>query len=262
MTAPATVSAIYEGSVWHARELPPVHAFRRRLYMLFLDLDELPALARTTPLLGADRRRPVELRTRDHFRGSSRDLRTRLASALATRGLPPPRGPVRVLTQGRVLGQGFNPVSFWWAYDAHGGLLACVAEVNNTFGDRHPYVMPAGDAERTPLGLAWTVRKRMHVSPFMDLSGSYRFELSEPGPDLTVRATLVRGDEVSLRAGFEASRRPLSNRALLGAMLRLPGMPWQVWTSIHAQAIALWRKGARYHRRPTYDPLPTNGERT
>ncbi len=260
MSAPTPMSAIYEGVVWHARDLPPAHAFRRRLYMLFLDLDELPALARTTSLLGADRRRPVELRSRDHFRGASRDLRARLAATLSTRGLPPPKGPVRVLTQGRVLGQGFNPVSFWWAYDAHGDLLACVAEVNNTFGDRHPYVMPAAEAERTPLGLAWTVGKAMHVSPFMDLAGAYRFELSEPGPELVVRATLLHDGEVRLRAGFEAKRAPLSDRTLLAALARLPGMPWQVWTSIHAQAVALWRKGARYHPRPRYVPLPSLGE--
>jgi len=254
MTAPTPHSAVYEGVVWHARALTPAHAFRGRLAMLLLDLDELPALARTTSLLGADRKRPIELRTRDHFRGRSRDLRTRLAATLSTRGLPPPDGPVRVLTQCRVLGQGFNPVSFWWAYDGHGELLACVAEVNNTFGDRHPYVLPAAEAERTPVGRAWTVRKRMHVSPFMDLSGSYRFELSEPAESLTVRATLEHGDEVRLRAGFDAGRTPLSDRALLGAFARWPGMPWQVWTSIHAQAVALWRKGARYHRRPRYAP--------
>lgn len=260
MTSPTPHSAIYEGSVWHARELPPAHAFRRRLYMLLLDLDELPALARTTSLLGADRRRPVELRTRDHFRAASRDLRTRLAATLSTRGLPPPTGAVRVLTQGRVLGQGFNPVSFWWAYDRHGALVACVAEVNNTFGDRHPYVLPAAEAERTDLGLAWTVRKRLHVSPFMDLEGSYRFELSEPAARLTVRATLLRAGAVRLRAGFDAERTPLSNRTLLGALARLPGMPWQVWTGIHAQAVALWRKGARYHPRPPYDPSHVDGE--
>lgn len=261
MTATLRHGAIYEGVVWHARELAPAHAFRRRLSMLYLDLDELPALARATPLLGADRRRPVELRTGDHFRGPSRDLRDRLAAALATRGLPRPAGPVRVLTQGRVLGWGFNPVSFWWAHDAHGELLACVAEVNNTFGDRHPYVLPAAEAERTPLGFAWTVRKRMHVSPFLELSGAYRFELSDPGEALVVRATLSQGDATRLRAGFEARRTPLSSRTLLGALLRLPAMPWQVWTSIHVQALRLWRKGARYHPRPPYAPFASDGAR-
>lgn len=254
MTA-TTTSALYAGSVWHDREVEPGYRFRQPLWMLYLDLDEREALARATGLLGCDRPRPVEFRATDHFRGGRREgIRSRLARVLSTAGLAAD-GPVRVLTMGRVLGQGFNPVSFWWCHDAHGGLVAAVAEVHNTFGDRHPYVLPAAEAERTPAGLAWTVKKRMHVSPFHDLEGSYRFVLGEPGERLHLAADLTRAGAPRVRAGFTGTRRALDDAGLAATLLRLPLMPWRVWTMIHAHALALWRRGARYHRRPAYDPV-------
>jgi len=248
-------SAVYEGSVWHTRDEAPGYAFRQPVWMLYVDLDEREALRRRAGLLGCNRPRPVELRDADHFRGARRDdLRARLGRVLASAGLRAD-GPVRVLTQGRVLGQGFNPVSFWWCHDAHGDLVAAVAEVNNTFGDRHPYVLPAAEAERTPRGLVWTVKKRMHVSPFFDLDGSYRFELGVPGERLELGADLLRAGTRRIHAGFVGTRRPLTDGALARALLRLPFMPWRVWTMIHAHAWRLWRRGARYHRRPSYDPV-------
>lgn len=247
-------SALYEGGVWHGREVAPGYAFRQPIWLLYLDLDEREALARATGLLGCDRPRPVEFRATDHFRGSRREgIRPRLRRVLRAAGLEA-EGPVRVLTMGRVLGQGFNPVSFWWCHDAHGDLVAAVAEVHNTFGDRHPYVLPAAEAERTPAGLAWTVKKRMHVSPFHDLEGSYRFVLGTPGERLTIAADLARAGVPRVRAAFTGERRPLDDAGLASALLRLPFMPWRVWSMIHAHALALWRRGARYHRRPAYDP--------
>jgi len=249
------VSSIYEGVVAHRRRLAPEHPFAHRVYMLFLDLDELPEIERRIPLFGHRRRRPVELRDGDHFTGRRRDgLRTRLARTLEAAGVAPPGGPVRVLTQARVLGQGFNPVSFWWCHDASGRLACCVAEVNNTFGDRHPYVLPVDRASREGDLWVWRVRKRMHVSPFMDMAGDYEFRIAPPGARLRVEASLVRGGETTLEARFEARRVDLSVGSLGSTLLRLPLMPWMVWGAIHAQALRLWRKGARFHHRPPYRP--------
>jgi DUF1365 family protein len=251
----ARVSAVYDGAVFHARATAPRHEFRRPAWLLYLDVDELPGLRRDVALLGHGRARPLEFRDGDHFRGHRRErIRARVARMLRTAGLPPPQGPVRVLTMPRVLGQGFNPVSFWWCHDGRGGLLAGIAEVHNTFGDRHAYVLPGAEAERTATGWRWTTRKRMHVSPFFDLAGSYTFELGDPGPTLRIGADLTAGGELRMRAWLEARRRPLTDGSILRAAWRRPLMPWIVWTSIHARAWRVWRLGARYHPRPRYDP--------
>lgn len=261
MTAAPRVSAVYEGAVDHVRETSPRHAFRLRAWFLYLDLDELPSLAREASLLGHGRARPLEYRDGDHFRGRRGEpTRARLARVLRAAGLPAATGPVRVLTMPRVLGQGFNPVSFWWCHDAHGDLAAAVAEVNNTFGDRHAYVLPAADAERTAAGWRWTTKKRMHVSPFFDLSGSYTFELGTPGETLSVAADLTRASAPRMRAWLEARRRTLSDGSLLRAAWRRPLMPWIVWASIHARAWRVWRRGGIYHPRPRYDPVAAGRE--
>lgn len=247
-------SSIYTGRVWHVRDEAPAHAFALDAYFLHVHLDEAPLLARANPLLGFDRARPVEVRRRDHFRGPGGTLRERLVARLAQDGVAAPDGDVSVLTQARVLGQVFNPVSFWWCRRADGALHAAVAEVNNTFGDRHAYVMPAAAAARGEFGPAWVAKKRMHVSPFFDLEGSYRFELGEPGATLRIDAELQRAGRARLRAGFLGTRIPLTGRNLAARLLRMPLMPWAIWTRIHLRAISLWRIGARYHRRPPYDP--------
>jgi hypothetical protein len=252
---------VYDGTVAHVRETDPRHAFRLRAWFLLLDVDELGALGRAASLLGHGRPRPLEFRDGDHFRGPRGEpVRARLDRVLRGAGLPAARGPVRVLTMPRVLGQGFNPVSFWWCHDAHGDVLACVAEVNNTFGDRHAYVLPAAEADRVPGGLRWTVKKRMHVSPFFDLGGSYVFELGVPGETLRVAADLTREGSPRMRAWFEGRRAPLTDGSILRAAWRRPWMPWIVWTSIHARAWRVWRLGGTYHPRPRYDPVAAGRE--
>lgn len=250
-----SVSAVYVGTVRHAREVDPPWGLTLPFWTLLLDLDELASRRRSPSLFGGNRARLLSWRDADHFRGRRADTaRARLARVLLAAGLAPATGPVQVLAQPRFLGLGFNPVSFWWCHDAHGALHAAVAEVHNTFGDRHAYVLPAGEAERVPEGLAWTVKKRMHVSPFFDLEGSYRFVLSPPGERLHARADLVRGGVPRLRGWFDGERRPLADRTLVPLLLRHPAMPWRAWAAIHRHAWRLWRAGAIFRSRPPYHP--------
>lgn len=257
---PATLtgSGVYVGRVRHARALPPTHAFQLSVALLLLDLDELEALEAQVPFFGAGRARLLEVRRRDHFRSTGvrggGTLRERLAAVLAAAGEPAPDGRVLLLSQPRVLGHGFNPVSFWWCFGADGALTTAVAEVHSTFGQRHPYVLPARTGTPTPEGLAWEVKKAMHVSPFFDLEGCYRFELSLPGERLFAAAELTRAGSVRIRSVLEAARRPLTRASLGRMLLSHPVMPWKAWTLIHWQALRLWRKGAPYHPCPPYAP--------
>ena len=230
----------------HRRLDAPVHQFTYPLYMLLLDLDELPGLDRRLRCFGYNRRRPVAFHDRDHLGGGTRPLRADVEVFLASQGIEPPRGRILLLTLPRVFGYVFNPVSFFYCYDAAGRIAVRIAEVNNTFGDRHVY---AGEAR------AWRDKKAMHVSPFFSMAGSYGWDLPEPEASrVEARVELTREGRPLLQARLTLRPEPLSDRALARALVRYPFATLRVWVGIHFEALRLWRKGARVFTKPPYDP--------
>jgi DUF1365 family protein len=231
-----TASALYEGTVRHRRFAVREHAFRHRINMAFLDLDELPGL------LGGRlvRRRPglARFRGRDHL-----DRETVLALVERETGVKPD-GPVRVLTHLRMLGHCFNPVSFFYCYDAGGALAAVVAEVTSTpWGERHAYVLPRGGAARSLEGGS---AKAMHVSPFMGMDQRYVWHATEPGETLSVHIESREGEERVFDATLGLRRLPLTRRGLA----RHPAATLRVIALIYAHALVLKLKGVPVHRRP------------
>ncbi len=231
----ATASAIYTGTVSHSRRVPRSHAFSYRMYMLYLDLDELPQLE-------------VRSFSRSDFLGDpAQDLaceaRDRVQSELGFR----PEGPVRLLTHVRSLGYVFNPVSFYFCFDPGGeNLRAVVAEITNTpWKERHAYVLPAG-----PGGVSAVFDKRFHVSPFFPMEQTYEWRLGVPGERLCVEmVNRERGAEV-FRAGLSMRRQAWSPGALRRAAWLQPFMAWRVHAAIYWQATRLWAKGMPFHVHP------------
>jgi DUF1365 family protein len=228
-------SAIYSGTVSHARLGPRAHAFSYRMYMLYLDLDELPGLGlrsfRRSDYLG------------DPARDLATEVRDRVEAALGFR----PAGPVRLLTHVRSLGYVFNPVSFYYCFDEGGERLrAVVAEITNTpWGERHAYVLQAG-----PDGAVSTFDKAFHVSPFYPMEQTYAWRLGAPGERLEVEmVNLEKGAEV-FRAGLALRRRAFSAAALRQAAVLQPLMAWKVHAAIYWQALRLWVKGVPFHVHP------------
>lgn len=252
-------SALAEGSVSHRRLDEPGHAFRYRTFMLLLDLDELPALDRSLRLFAQDRRGVLAFHLQDHLHGEAGSSRAGLLARVRAEGLEMPRGRVEVLTHPRVFGHVFNPVSFWYCYDESDRLELVVAEVNNTFGDRHSYVLPIAGARpietRGGPGYEWRHKKLMHVSPFMAPdAGTYRFEVARPAEKIEVGIDLTRGGEPSLRARLSLSSQPLTDGAIASALVRYPFATLKVVAAIHYEALRLWAKGAPFWSRPPYDP--------
>ena len=239
-------SSLCAGTVLHHRIGGPAHRFAYPLYMLLLDLDELPDLDRRLRLFGHDRARPLSFRGRDHLGNDARPLRAKVEDFLRAEGIHPPGGRILLLTLPRVFGYVFSPVSFYYCYDGVGRLTARVAEVNNTFGDRHSY---AGTTA------AWRDKKVMHVSPFFSMEGSYHWDLPEPS-SLRVDALvdLTREGRPVLQARLALRPEPLTDRAIAKALLRYPFMTMKVVAAIHFEALRLWRKGARVFTQPAYDP--------
>jgi DUF1365 family protein len=239
-------SAVYEGTLAHVRRSPRAHAFRYGVYLLYLDLDELPELL-AGPGPFSEGRFGILSFDRPDYLGGAADLaeaaRARVAAALGSA----PAGPVRLLTHVRSFGYVFNPVSFYYCFAADGrSLEAVVAEITNTpWGERHAYVVPAGTA-----GARAGFAKAFHVSPFFPMAQRYQWSLDVPGESLAVEMRNEDEGREVFRARLALRRRPWSRAALWRAATRQPLMAWKVHAAIHWQALRLWAKGVPFHAHP------------
>jgi DUF1365 family protein len=214
-----SVPALYAGTVSHARQAPVRNRFRYGAYLWLIDLDRPPRLPRGLGWLG--RFDPA-----DHV-----DVR----AFLAEHGRRAER--ILMLANARALGYVFNPISVFWCYDTTGVLVATVAEVHNTYGGRHAYLVDAG-----PDGAA-DVPKALYVSPFYPVDGRYVIRAPEPDDRLALSVTLHRDGDQPFVATMRGERRPLTLANLARAWLRYPWEPLRVTVLIRRQGIRLWRRG-------------------
>jgi len=247
-------SALYCGWVRHRRLDPAPNAFRYGVYQLLLNLDELPELARRIPFLGHNTGNLTGYFDRDHLGRRELPTRTKLAEWLAAHGRQLGTGPVLLLTNLRVLGYVFNPVSYFYCLDDSGRLRFVVAEVNNTFGESYLYLL--ADLEQVgQRALLSRQVKVFHVSPFMQIDDvSYDWVLTPPGENLVVHIDEFRAGAKFFDATLNLSRRPLTASSLAKAMVRYPHMTARTIFLIHWQALKLWLKGAPFHRKPEPPP--------
>lgn len=230
-------SAIYTGQVMHRRLRPRRHAFRYRVFSLLFDLDELENLQQSLVLF---RLGMVRFELQDH--GDARDLRAWLDGLLAREGIVAD-GPKRVLCYPRLFGYVFNPLSVWFCHARDGTLAAIVYEVHNTYGERHAYVLRAGD----DAVVRQRAEKAFYVSPFLSMDCEYHFRIRPPGDDVLVAINETEAGKPILTATFSGTRKPLSDATLLAALLRHPLMTVKVIAAIHIEAVRLMWKGVARH---------------
>lgn len=242
-----TGSCLYFGTVTHARLRPRRHALNYRVFSLYVDLDEIPALAARLRLFSHNRFNLFSFNDRDHGRRDGSALRPHVEASLARAGIALEGGAIRLLCFPRMLGYVFNPLSIYFCHHRDGGLRAILYEVRNTFGEMHSYLIPVTGADAV---LRQSCDKEFYVSPFLEMDCRYEFRLSVPGDRLavTIRQTDPAGP--ILHASLEGRRVQLSDRALLRAFLRYPLMTLKVIAGIHWEAAKLWRKGLRPLPRP------------
>jgi hypothetical protein len=249
-------SAIYRGSVMHARLAPVQHRFRYRVFTVLIDLDELPALAKRLRWLSHNRFNLMSLHDRDHGDLGGREraepgsaLRAWAERTLCAAGIAPPQGRVELLCFPRLFGYVFNPLSVWLCRDRDDRLRAVIYEVHNTFGGRHAYALPVA-AGQDEGAVTQRCGKEFYVSPFIPMEMQYGFRLRAPGEtfSLLIRERGEAGE--ILRAAMSGRRRPLTDRELLKAFAAHPLMTLKVVAAIHWHALRLWRKGAKFHRDP------------
>jgi DUF1365 family protein len=246
-----TASALYTGLVTHRRARPVAHALRYRVFMLLLDLDEAPALARGLRWFGFDRRGLLSFRQADHGEGTPGGLRGWVDTQLRAGGIEA-GGAIRVLCMPRVLGFAFNPLTVFFCYAVDGKIAATLYEVNNTFGQRHAYLLPAHGRQDM---IAQECDKDFHVSPFMDMAMRYRFRICPPHEDVSIGIQVLDDRGVVLAASFSGARHALTDRAMLREVLAMPLQGAKVLGGIHWEALKLWLKGLKLRPAP---PLPSS----
>jgi DUF1365 family protein len=248
-----TASCLYEGTVRHRRRAPVPHEFRYRLWMLYVDLDELPRLFARRWLWSADRPNLVWFRRADHLGPAKRPLADCVRELVAEHTRRRPDGPIRLLTNFRHGGFVMNPISVYYCFDREQVLEFVVAEVTNTpWGEQHCYVFDvrgSDDPSRTVSAV-----KELHVSPFLGMDYAYRFRLTVPGEALVVHIENQPQPNIDGASPFDATlslrRRSLNGRNLAWMLARSPLTPVQVFAGIYWQALRLWQKGVPFVPHP------------
>jgi DUF1365 family protein len=264
MARDTVASALYAGSVMHQRMRPARHRLQYRVFSLLLDIDELPALAKRLRLFSLNRFNLFSLHERDYGSNVAGNdgagLRAYVEQQLRASHLPT-GGAIRLLTMPRILGYAFNPLSVYFCHAVDGTLAAILYEVNNTFGERHSYLIgtergterrtdPDGQSKQT---IVQRCAKQFHVSPFLELDMNYTFRVDAPdaqreGLSIGVIASDTQGP--MLNARFDAQRQPLSDAALARVFITHPLLTLKVVAAIHWEALRLLVKGVRLRARP------------
>ena len=245
--------SIVDATVVHRRLRPRENAFRYKVGYLCLRLDALESAAGRW--LKLDRRGLVSFRRADHGARDGSDLRLWLRGILKQHDLAELcDGEVMLMTMPRMLGYVFNPVSFWFCHDRAGALRAVLCEVNNTFGESHCYLVHREDRGAIGPEEWFEGRKVFHVSPFLPIEGGYRFRfrLDEERAHVDVNYHDTQG--LMLATSVGGRREALGDRSVLRRFLGNPTMTLAVVFRIHWQALHLWRKRARFYRKPAPPP--------
>lgn len=244
---PPATAQIGFGQVRHTRHRPQRNAFAYPTYFLMLPMRSL--LANGAGTLARNRRAALSFHDADHGDGRSDSLQW-LEELLGQHGIDDALGEIWLHTYPRVLGYSFKPVSFWYCHRADGTLRAVLAEVNNTFGERHCYLLDAPH-----YGEPCEAAKVFHVSPFCPVRGRYRFvfmRTESPSPRTVARIDYFDAPDADalLNTSVSGHLESLTTASIRRALWSYPAMTFGVIARIHWQALRLWVKRAPFFRLP------------
>ena len=242
-------SCLYECSVMHHRFTPKVHHFEHRIFMLYLDLDELEMLPKKLLPFSYNRRNLYSFFDSDHEPAGKKSLKQRIMKFLKKNDIEP--GPfcrIMLLTFPRVFGYVFNPISIYFCFDGEDKPVAAVAEVGNTFLEKKLYLI-GPDGLSAGRVFKQVIAKNFYVSPFSPLDLSFDFRFRIPEETLNIKVDDRQGDEKTLITTLTGERASLNNRNLFWFTIKYPLVTLKVIFLIHWHALWLWLKGVPFHRK-------------
>ncbi len=247
---------LFLGHVMHRRLRPAVNAFVYPVFYVALPLHNLAAA--NCGIFSVDRWNVLSFRQRDHGARDGSPLLPWIEHLLRDNDLPAD-GEIVLQTFPRVCGMVFNPVSFWYCHDRAGALIAVLAEVNNTFGGRHNYLLHAAGAPLVD-GAEMRAAKCFHVSPFNEIEGGYRFRFHLERPVPLARIDYDDAEGELLLTSISGKARAWTAGGLFGAFLRMPFLTAGVIFRIHWQALKLWAKGVPFRGAHVSQTLPESSK--
>ncbi len=245
-------SCIYQGQVSHSRRTPIAHRFRYNVFMMYLDLEELPRVFDGRWFWSASRTAVARFRREHHYGDTRESLDSSIRQLVEDNTGKRPEGPIRLLTNLSYFGYCFNPISFYYCFEEDGETLAyIVSEVNSTpWGEQNMYVMTCDDASAVEATWRFREAKAMHVSPFMPMNIDYDWVMSLPGKRLSAHIASSKEGKRFFDAAIAFKRVPITSRALSTTLLRFPFMTARIILAIYWQALRLWLKRCPVYLHP------------
>jgi DUF1365 family protein len=247
-------SCIFTGELYHHRYLPRENRFTYKVFFMFLDLNELEHVFDSYWLWSVGRPNIANFKRADYHGPPEIPLdqavRDRVEQELGER----PEGPIRVLTHLRYFGHCFNPVSFYYCYDADDTHVEYIAtEINNTpWRERHTYVLGEKQNQGSINRKHFRFSKKFHISPFMDMDFRYDWYFDEPGESLRIHMINLKEEKKFFEAALSMKRKEVSGSSLAWVLFRFPAMTVKVLSMIYWQAFRLWLKKTPYYEHPRY----------
>jgi DUF1365 family protein len=242
-------SRLYAGELRHRRTDRRAYAFTYGVFYCCIDLDELDDIDRQIRLFSYNRRNALSLLDRDHIGAPGEGIRDSVYAHLERAGVDLTDASVALLTNARIVGYVFNPVSFYLVRGGDGSLRHVVAEVHNTHGERHVYDLPRRCAKGNTYRSS--VDKAFYVSPFIDMDARYEFAFDVIDGRFDIRINEFRGDELFFQAQLRVAPSPFTNANVARMLVRYPLMTLKTIGLIHWQGLKLWLRGEPYRRNPS-----------
>jgi len=239
-------SCLYEVNIWHDRQGPKRYSFGHKIFMFYLDLDELPLLSKTSWLIGHNQTRVYNFRDKDHVLSLNTTAKESLLAYVKRKGLKADVAKVKLLTSVRTFGYIFNPVSFYFCFDAHNNPLCVVPEIGNTFGElKYFYLGP--DKKRDQVFQDEQI-KYYYISPFTDLDNVLDFKIQVPDENLTIAIDVLKRGEKFFYSSMQGIKRSLTTKHLFWMTVKYPWVTLKVIFYIHWHAAMLcFFKKLPYH---------------